>query len=176
MRSLMRFRQLVRLSALQPNGKAHSVIAPSGTTLSRIPVPVLHPLSSKSFHTAQYNFAKADEKKAESPASSIFNIQDEEDFNKRVLQSETPVIVDFHATWCRPCKLLGPRLEAHVAEGKGKVNMAKVDIDALDDIACKYNVRSVPTVIAMKNGKIVEQFIGLVDDDRIKSVIEKLLH
>ncbi|KAA0202254.1 hypothetical protein HAZT_HAZT007924 [Hyalella azteca] len=70
----------------------------------------------------------------------MFNVQDEEDFQKRVIDSATPVIVDFHASWCGPCKLLAPRIEKVIA-GKGeKVHLAKVDIDDISDVALKYGV------------------------------------
>ncbi|PNJ49405.1 TXN2 isoform 5 [Pongo abelii] len=69
---------------------------------------------------------------------STFNIQDGPDFQDRVVNSETPVVVDFHAQWCGPCKILGPRLEKMVAKQHGKVVMAKVDIDDHTDLAIEY--------------------------------------
>lgn len=111
----------------------------------------------------------------ESCKFEVINIQDEDDFKKKVLESNIPVIVDFHATWCGPCKLLGPRLEKLLSEEKGKVIMAKVDIDENSDLALEYGVRSVPTVIGMKDGKVQGQFIGLIDDDRIQTFVDKLI-
>ncbi|KAK7494425.1 hypothetical protein BaRGS_00014317 [Batillaria attramentaria] len=107
--------------------------------------------------------------------AQIINIQDEEEFQKHVMDSAVPVIVDFHATWCGPCKLLGPRLETIVAGEQGKVVVAKVDIDENVELAMRYNVQSVPTVYGVKNGKIVSSFIGLKDDDEIKSFVRGLL-
>lgn len=109
-----------------------------------------------------------------STASTCFNIQDEDDFQKRVIESSTPVIVDFHATWCGPCKLLTPRLEKIVDNQKGDVVLAKVDVDDNTEIAMQYGVQSVPTVIAVSKGKKVDQFIGLQPDDMIESFVEKL--
>ncbi|KAG8587298.1 hypothetical protein GDO81_005632, partial [Engystomops pustulosus] len=69
-----------------------------------------------------------------------FNVQNKEDFQDRVIGCETPVIVDFHAQWCGPCKILGTRLEKAVAKQQGKVLMAKVDIDDHTDLALEYEV------------------------------------
>ncbi|CAG5129756.1 unnamed protein product [Candidula unifasciata] len=107
----------------------------------------------------------------------VINVQDGEDFKKRVIEasSTTPVIVDFHATWCGPCKVLGPRLEAILAEENGKVVMAKVDIDDNSELAMEYGVRSVPTVIGVKNGRVQNQFVGAIDDDQIRTFVDKLV-
>merc|ERR1719205_383489 len=82
--------------------------------------------------------------------SNIFNVQDDEDFASRVLKNEKPVIVDFHAGWCGPCKILGPRLEKIMENYDGKVDFAKVDVDDLQDVAMNYNISSIPTVLAIK--------------------------
>lgn len=105
-----------------------------------------------------------------------FNVQDTTDFKERVLESPTPVIVDFHASWCGPCKLLGPRLESIVASREGKVHLAKIDVDDNADLAMEYGVQSVPTVLGVKNGKILDKFIGLQDDDQLQTFVEKLLN
>ena len=103
-----------------------------------------------------------------------FTIQDEDDFDSKVLKSSVPVIVDFSATWCGPCRILGPRLEAAVAGTDNKVNLAIVDIDELSDIAMNHDVQAVPTVVAFKDGKIVDKFVGLIDEDKLDSFITKL--
>ncbi|XP_033112487.1 thioredoxin, mitochondrial-like [Anneissia japonica] len=110
-----------------------------------------------------------------SQQQSSFNVQDEEDFKKRVLESEKPVLVDFHANWCGPCKLLGPRLEEVVNASNDRVDLAKVDIDQLTDLAMVYSVSSVPTVIAIKNGLKVDQFIGLQEAEVIEDMIAKVV-
>lgn len=106
----------------------------------------------------------------------IINIQDEDDFMKRVIEASTksPIVVDFHAHWCGPCKLLGPRLESIIAGEKGRITLAKVDIDENAELAMRFNVQSVPTVYAIKNGSIVKSFIGLKDDDEIESFVKEL--
>ena len=103
-----------------------------------------------------------------------FNVQDEDDFKARVLESKTPTIVDFSATWCGPCKILGPRLDAAIAATEGKVNLAVVDIDELADLALDYRVEAVPTVVAVKDGEIVDKFVGLLDEDKLDAFVTKL--
>ncbi|CAG5897400.1 unnamed protein product [Menidia menidia] len=104
-----------------------------------------------------------------------FNVQDSDDFTERVINSELPVLVDFHAQWCGPCKILGPRLEKAVAKQKGRVAMAKVDIDDHTDLAIEYGVSAVPTVIAIRGGDVVDHFVGIKDDDELDSFVSKVI-
>ncbi|XP_053299539.1 thioredoxin, mitochondrial [Pleuronectes platessa] len=104
-----------------------------------------------------------------------FNVQDHDDFTERVINSELPVLVDFHAQWCGPCKILGPRLEKAIANQKGRVAMAKVDIDDHTDLAIEYGVSAVPTVIAIRGGDVVGQFVGIKDDDELESFVSKVI-
>lgn len=104
-----------------------------------------------------------------------FNVQDQEDFTERVINSELPVVIDFHAQWCGPCKILGPRLEKAIAKQKGRVTMAKVDIDEHTDLAIEYGVSAVPTVIAMRGGDVIDQFVGIKDEDQLDSFVKKLI-
>ncbi|XP_019713966.1 thioredoxin, mitochondrial [Hippocampus comes] len=104
-----------------------------------------------------------------------FNVQDNEDFTERVINSQLPVLIDFHAQWCGPCKILGPRLEKAVAKQKGRVAMAKVDIDDHTDLAIEYGVSAVPTVIAMRGGDVVDHFVGIKDDDELDSFVSKII-
>ena len=103
-----------------------------------------------------------------------FTIQDEEDFKTKVLSSNVPVIVDFSATWCGPCKILGPRLDAAVAVTESKVNLAIVDIDENSELAMEHGVQAVPTVVAFKDGEIVDKFVGLLDEDKLGAFVRKL--
>ncbi|XP_001642050.2 thioredoxin, mitochondrial [Nematostella vectensis] len=103
-----------------------------------------------------------------------FDIKDEEDFNKRVLQATKPTVVDFHANWCNPCKVLTPRLDAIIAEQDGKVDLAKVDIDVMGELAFNFGVNAVPTVIGMKGGKVINKFEGVVEPPQIRHFIEQL--
>ncbi|KAM9843756.1 thioredoxin, mitochondrial [Aulostomus maculatus] len=104
-----------------------------------------------------------------------FSVQDHEDFTERVINSELPVLIDFHAQWCGPCKILGPRLEKAIAKQKGRVAMAKVDIDDHTDLAIEYGVSAVPTVIAMRGGNVVDHFVGIKDDDELDSFVSKII-
>ncbi|XP_020017517.1 thioredoxin, mitochondrial [Castor canadensis] len=140
------------------------------------------PLTSKALQTAQCR--PGDLTVTPSPARTIyttrvcsttFNIQDGPDFQDRVVNSETPVVVDFHAQWCGPCKILGPRLEKMVAKQRGKVVMAKVDIDDHTDLAIEYEVSAVPTVLAIKNGDVVDKFVGIKDEDQLEAFLKKLI-
>ncbi|GFG38072.1 hypothetical protein Cfor_10647 [Coptotermes formosanus] len=106
---------------------------------------------------------------------SSFKVQDQKDFQERVKNSKVPVIVDFFATWCNPCKMLTPRLESVVAEKKGEVLLAKVDIDENTDLALDYEVSAVPVLIAFKNGKEQERLVGLQDVDKLRKFVNKVV-
>ena len=82
-------------------------------------------------------------------------------FESEVLQSATPVLVDFFATWCGPCKMLAPTLDQVAAEVAGRAKVVKVDIDASPDLAQRFGVMSVPTLAVFKDGKLVNQVVGV---------------
>ncbi|XP_073968719.1 thioredoxin, mitochondrial-like [Rhodnius prolixus] len=102
-----------------------------------------------------------------------FKVQDLKDFNERVKNSKKPVIVDFFATWCNPCKALTPRIENVIAEKKGEVILAKVDIDEHTDLALDYDVGSVPVLVGIRNGKVEERLVGLQDTDKLRKFVDK---
>ncbi|XP_008543681.1 thioredoxin, mitochondrial [Microplitis demolitor] len=106
-------------------------------------------------------------------ASPAFKVQDDKDFNERVKNAKLPVIVDFFATWCNPCRLLTPRLESVIAEKQGKILLAKVDIDENVDLAMDYQVQTVPVLMAMKDGKVLERIVGLQDTDKLRQFVDK---
>lgn len=105
---------------------------------------------------------------------AIYSIQSEEEFKTKVLGGEKPVVVDFSATWCGPCKMLTPRLESAVASAEDAVDLAIVDIDDLGELAMENDVSAVPTVLAIKNGEIIDRFVGLIDDDKLAAFIDNL--
>lgn len=102
-----------------------------------------------------------------------YTIQDREDFKSKVLESKKPVVVNFRASWCGPCKMLTPRLEAAVDARGEKLDLAKVDIDEQADLAMQYEVEAVPSVIMFKNGEVTDRFMGLKDKDQIDSFLDK---
>uniref|UniRef100_A0A1B6MJC6 Thioredoxin domain-containing protein n=1 Tax=Graphocephala atropunctata TaxID=36148 RepID=A0A1B6MJC6_9HEMI len=110
-----------------------------------------------------------------SQATKSFKIQDEKDFDERVKKSKTPVIVDFFATWCNPCKALTPRIESVVAEKDGKVVLAKVDIDEHSNLADDYDIKSVPVLLIMRNGKVEDRIVGLQDTDKLHKFVDSVI-
>ncbi|XP_018801870.1 PREDICTED: thioredoxin, mitochondrial [Bactrocera latifrons] len=103
----------------------------------------------------------------------IFQVQSAEDFDEKVKKSDKPVIVDFFATWCNPCKMLTPRIETVVGEKAGAIKLAKVDIDEHSELALDYDVGAVPVLLVMKEGKVVNRMVGLQDTDKIRAWIDK---
>ena len=93
------------------------------------------------------------------------------DFEQEVLESDTPVLVDFWAEWCAPCKMVAPVLDDLAIEYDGKIKFTKVDVDTNPETAMKYGIRSIPTLLVFKGGSPVDQVVGAVP----KAVIKKRL-
>lgn len=100
----------------------------------------------------------------------------ESDFEYEVMNysQNTPVVVDFWATWCRPCKVLSPMLEALVREADGAFRLARVDVDRNPALALRFSVRSVPTVKAFSGGQVVGEFAGVIPEDRLREFISRI--
>ena len=104
----------------------------------------------------------------------VFHTSDA-DFAKQVLESQEPVLVDFWATWCGPCKAIAPSLDALASQYKGKVKVAKLNIDEEQKTAQAYGIRSIPTLLLFKGGKVIEQVVGAVPKARLEETFKKAL-
>jgi thioredoxin 1 len=96
-------------------------------------------------------------------------------FETEVLRSDVPVVVDFTATWCGPCKQLVPVLEKAAEEYLGRVKFGQVDVDANRETATTYMVRSIPTLLLFKGGAVADQSVGLISPKKLKDMLEKVL-
>ena len=96
-------------------------------------------------------------------------------FEQEVLKSETPVVVDFWAPWCGPCKMIAPILEEIAEEFDGKIKIAKLDVDAHSKIAGQYKVMSIPALFFFKNGKVIDQVIGALPKAQLVERVSKIL-
>lgn len=94
-------------------------------------------------------------------------------FKKEVLESDLPVLVDFWATWCGPCKTIAPLIDELAKEYSGKMKVGKVDVDTNSRIPTEYGVMSIPTVMFFKNGKVRDQFVGGISKLELKRKIEE---
>lgn len=96
------------------------------------------------------------------------------DFDEQVLQSDVPVLVDFWAEWCGPCKALGPVIDDLATEYAGKVKVGKVDTDANREVSVRFSVSAIPTCILFNNGEIVEKFVGLRSKKDFQVLLNKV--
>ena len=99
----------------------------------------------------------------------------EASFKQEVLDSPIPVLVDFWAEWCVPCKMIEPFVEEIAKEKAGKLKVVRINVDDNQNIAIQYGIMSIPTLLIFSNGKVVEQIVGAVPKRVIESKIEKLL-
>ena len=96
-------------------------------------------------------------------------------FQNEVLGSKTPILVDFWAAWCAPCRAIAPHVEALAKDYDGKLRVGKCDIDSNPNFPTQYDIRSIPTLLVFKEGKVVGQVVGAVPRARIEDLIKKAL-
>ncbi len=99
----------------------------------------------------------------------------DENFDKEILQSDIPVLVDFWAAWCGPCKIVGPTIEALASDYNGRVKVAKLDVDSNPEAAARFKVRSIPTLIVFKDGKVQESAVGVRPKGQLAELIDQYI-
>ena len=107
-------------------------------------------------------------------AGNITNVTDQT-FEQEVLKASQPVLVDFWAAWCGPCRMIAPTVEALANEYAGKAKVAKVNVDENQSTPSQYNIRGIPTLLLFKDGQVKEQLVGAASRDVIENLLKKYL-
>ena len=96
-------------------------------------------------------------------------------FKSEVLDSDKPVLVDFWAEWCQPCRMLGPTIDQLATEYEGKAKVGKVDTDSNREVSVKYGIQAIPTVLLFKGGQVQKKFVGLTPKEQFKNALDQLV-
>ena len=107
-------------------------------------------------------------------AENVIEFNDQ-NFDSDVLEAGTPVLVDFWAVWCGPCKAIAPIVEEIANDYSDKIKVGKMDVDRNNQVAMKFGIRSIPTLLVFNNGEVVDQIIGNVGKESIESMLNKAL-
>ncbi len=107
-------------------------------------------------------------------AGNVIEIGDAE-FRREVLEAQGPVVVDFTATWCAPCRFIAPILDTLAGELQGQMKFAKLDVDVNQDTAQQYGIRAMPTLLVFKGGKVVKQLVGAMPRKKLEDELRPLL-
>jgi len=107
-------------------------------------------------------------------ANNLVEITDQ-NFEEQVLKSDKPVLVDFWATWCGPCRMIAPTVEAVAQDYAGRAKVGKLNVDENLSVTSRYNIRGIPTLLLFKNGEVQEQVVGATSKDVLVKMIDKHL-
>ena len=100
---------------------------------------------------------------------AVLNIT-EENFENEVLKSNVPVIIDFYADWCGPCKIQSPIID-NLAEEKNNIKVGKINVDDNPELAEKYSIMSIPTILVIQNGEVTNQFVGVTEKEKLEEAL-----
>jgi thioredoxin 1 len=105
-------------------------------------------------------------------SAAVLELTDQ-NFQSEVIQSDKPVLVDFWAEWCMPCRMLAPTIDQLAGEFQGRVKVGKVDTDSNRDVTLKYQINAIPTVIVFKGGQVVKKFVGMTNKNELAKALNE---
>ncbi len=100
---------------------------------------------------------------------------DDSNFQKEILEEKNPAMVDFYTTWCGPCKIVSPIIEELAKEYKGRFKVGKLNVEEAQAVATKYSIMSVPTLLFFKEGKVIDQVVGVLSKQQLEAKIEEFI-